>query len=174
MPAPLIWLSAALAGVYAGNKANTNYLKRKQIIGSMPGESKLRVTPVNGSIVCCGIYGVLDHTGIWIDNTIYELSGEGLVRCLSPNRFLGKRSGSTIYVACDANNTPLFEENSVGLARSRLYTLLDYHLFDQNCHRFVAETLAGHSVDIMSFSDLNIFLHQHFSTLINWHKASNN
>jgi len=170
MPAPLIWLGAAAAGLYASNKANNRYLKRKQIVNTMPREGKHEIVPVNGSIVTCGIYGVLDHTGIWIDNTIYELSGQGLVRCLSPERFLGKRSGTSIYIACDNENKPLSEPKSVGVARAQLYTMLDYHLLNQNCHRFVAESIANYAVDITSFSDLNIFLHQYFDTAINWKK----
>lgn len=172
MPAPLIWLGAAAAGLYASNKANNRYLRRKQIVNTMPGESRYLVAPVNGSIVSCGIYSVLDHTGIWIDGNIYELSGQGLVRCLSPERFLGKRSGSSIYIACDKHHNALYEPNSVGVARAQLYTLLDYHLLDQNCHRFVAQSIANHAVDITSFTDLNVFLHQFFNTPINWNKIN--
>ena len=168
MPAPLLWLGAACLSIYAGNKANEHYLKHKGIVDIMPGASRVQVTPQNGSIVTCGIYGVLDHTGIWVDGNIYELSGQGLVRCLSPNRFLGDRSGSTIYVACDRYNAPLFDIEAAIRAQHQLYHLHDYHLFNQNCHRFIAETLSNSSQDITSFSDLNAFLHAYFDETISW------
>lgn len=168
MPAPLIWLSAACLGLYASNKANNQYLKRKKVVSAMPGESEFIVQAVNGSIVTCGIYGVLDHTGIWVNGNIYELSGEGLVRCLSPARFLGKRSGSKIYVACNELHQPLYSLAGVERAQQNLYSLKNYHLYRQNCHKFVAETLADKSVNIVSFSDLNKFLHQHFNSTVHW------
>lgn len=168
MPAPLLWLGAACVSLYASNKANTAYLKRKYIVDAMPGETNHKVRPKNGSIVTCGIYGVLDHTGIWVDGNIYELSGQGLIRCLSPERFLGNRSGSTIYVACDPLNKVLANPLVCDVLRSHLYTMLDYHLFDQNCHKFVAEVYAGHEVDITSFSALNSFLSQYFDCPIRW------
>ena len=171
MPAPLLWLGAACVGLYASNKANTAYLKRKYIIETMPGESNHKVNPVNGSIVTCGIYGVLDHTGIWVDGNIYELSGKGLVRCLSPARFLGNRTGSTIYVACDPLNKALTNPEVCQRAKKQLFSCLDYHLFEQNCHKFVAELYAEYEVDITRFSELNVFLSNYFSCPIRWNMA---
>lgn len=171
MPAPLIWLGAACLGLYASNKANVAYLKHRDIIDAMPGESDQLSMPVNGSIVTCGIYGVLDHTGIWYENTIYELSGKGLVRCVSPARFLGNRSGNKIYVACNPNNQVLKNRLAAKRARRQLFSLLDYHLFDQNCHRFVAEMLVNHELEITSFSDLNTFLSEFFEVPIKWNQA---
>lgn len=168
MPAPLIWLGAAALGLYSANQANTAYLKRKRIVDAMPGESQHVIAPVNGSIVTCGIYGVLDHTGIWVDGNIYELAGSGLVRCISPTRFIGDRSGSQIYVACDADNQPLFDTDAVKRAQMLLYTSVDYHLLRQNCHKFVAELLASRDVDVTSFSDLNSFLYDFFARSIRW------
>lgn len=168
MPAPLLWLGAAAVSLYAGNKANTAYLKRKYVVDSMPGETNHKVKPRNGSIVCCGIYGVLDHSGIWVDGNIYELSGEGLIRCISPSRFLGNRSGRTIYVACDTFNKALANPAVCDIVKSQLYSMLEYNLFKQNCHKFVAELYAGYELDITSFSDLNTYLSQYFNTPIRW------
>ena len=50
--------------------------------------SKQVVIPVNGSVVCCGICGALTHTGLWVNGGIIELSGSGLVRTVSPERFI--------------------------------------------------------------------------------------
>lgn len=168
MPVPLIWLGAAALGAYTANEVNTAYLKRKRVVDAMPGESPHCSKPVNGSVVTCGIYGILDHTGIWVDGNIYELSGKGLVRCLSPNRFLGDRSGNKIYVACDPLNNPLFDFDTCKRAKDLLFNLLDYHLFNENCHKFVAQTIANEEVDITSFSGLNSFLSQFFETPIRW------
>jgi len=171
MPAPLLWLGAAALGAYSANKANTAYLKRKSILDAMPGESPYYTRPSTGSIVTCGIYGVLDHTGIWIDGNIYELAGSGLIRCLSPERFIGNRSGNTIYVACNQNNQALRDRAAAQKAQSLLYTVTDYHVLKQNCHKFVAQMLTQDNVDITSFSDLNTFLHGFFAQSIRWNHA---
>lgn len=168
MPAPLIWLGAAALGAITANEVNTAYLKRNKVVDAMPGDSKHSSAPVNGSIVTCGIYGVLDHTGIWVDGNIYELSGNGLVRCLSPNRFLGDRSGNKIYMACDTLNNPLYNTAASIRAKQLLFQLLDYHLLNENCHRFVAQLIADKELDITSFSGLNTFLSDFFDTPIRW------
>lgn len=168
MPAPLIWLGVAALSALTANASNTAYLKRKMIVNAMPGESKHQSIPLNGSIVMCGIYGVFDHTGLWVDGNIYELAGNGLVRCVSPERFLGKRSGNVIYVACDLHNIPLFDENASARAQQLLFSTLDYHLLNQNCHKFVGEVIANQDVSITSFSDLNTFLNEFFNTPIRW------
>jgi hypothetical protein len=168
MPIPLLWLGAAALGLYTANEANNAHLKRKMIIDAMPGESSYYTVPVNGSIVMCGIYGVLDHTGIWVNGNIYELAGSGLVRCIAPERFVGNRSGSKIYIACDPINNALFDENAAQRAQDLLFSSLDYHLVNENCHKFVAEVLANHDVDVTSFSDLNSFLSEFFTTSIRW------
>lgn len=168
MPAPLIWLGAAALGAITANEVNTAYLKRNKVVDAMPGDSKHLSAPVNGSIVTCGIYGVLDHTGIWVDGNIYELSGNGLVRCLSPNRFLGDRSGNKIYMACDTLNNPLYNTGASKRAKQLLFHLLDYHLLNENCHRFVAQLIADKEIDITSFSGLNTFLSDFFDTPIRW------
>ncbi len=168
MPVPLIWLGAVAIGAYTANKANNKHLKRSRIVLALPGESAVQTVPTNGSIVCCGIYGLLDHTGIWVDGNIYELAGNGLVRCVSPSRFLGNRSGDTIYVAADINDNPLFDALAAKRSQALLFQLVDYHLFKENCHKFVAQILAQERLDVTSFSDLNSFLSQFFNTTIKW------
>lgn len=168
MPAPLIWLGAAAVSIYAGSKLNTAQLRRNNIVRKLPGDCKQAITPVNGSIVTCGIYEVLDHTGIWIDGNIYELNGNGLVRCISPARFLKNRSGDKIYLACDAKGQALKEVSSISRIKAQLFSLYDYHVVRQNCHKFVAEMISGHHCDITSFSEFNAFLSQHFDTPIDW------
>lgn len=171
MPVPLIWLGAACIGLYASNKANDAYLKSTNTVRTLPGESSRRVVPRNGAIVTCGIYGVLDHTGVWVNGNIYELSGSGLIRSVSPERFLQNRSGDTIFVACDEQYFPLAADDVAQRCVDNLYELRDYHVLDNNCHQFVLEMLIGEKAEITSFSELNEALSALFLTSINWHQA---
>lgn len=168
MPAPLVWLGAAAVSLYATNKLNTAHLRKRNVIARMPGDCVEAVRPRNGSIVTCDIFEVFEHTGVWINGNIFELNGNGLVRCISPERFIQNRSGEKIYVACDVQGNPLVEPLAIERTKSALYSLYDYHVIRQNCHRFVAEMIAGNRQDITSFSDLNGFLSQHFNTAIDW------
>ena len=71
-------------------------------------KNEQNVKPIFGAIVYCGIAGVLDHTGIWLDdNTIVELDGNGLIKPISSQRFLAERSGKQIFIACDSLAQPL-------------------------------------------------------------------
>ncbi len=172
MPAPLLWLGAACLGLYATNKANNSYMKSTNTVRYLPGESSKRVLPRNGSIVTCGIYGVLDHTGIWVDDGIYELSGSGLIRTVSPERFLENRSGDSIYLACNDDYLPLAVQEVAERCKENLFQLRDYHILDNNCHQFVLEMLTGKKTEITSFSQLNDALSTLFLTSINWHEAN--
>lgn len=174
MPAPLLWFGAACLGLYASNRANEAYLRSSSTVGKLPGESNKRVTPKNGAIVTCGIYGVLDHTGVWVNGNIYELSGKGLIRSLSPERFLQNRTGKNIYVACDEHFMPLATDDVSRRCIDNLYEMRDYHLINNNCHQFVAEMLTGQRTRITSFSELNKALSSLFLTSINWHEAKIN
>nr|WP_297349301.1 hypothetical protein [uncultured Glaciecola sp.] len=176
MPAPLLWLGAACVGLYASNRANDAYLKRTNIVCKLPGESSKRVVPKNGAIVTCSIYGIFDHTGVWVNGNIYELSGRGLIRSISPARFLQHRSGEKIYVACNDNFIPLAAQDVAQRCIDNLYQLREYHVINNNCHRFVLEMLTGASEKpkITSFSQLNEALSALFLTNINWHEANIN
>lgn len=168
MPAPIFWLGAAAVSIYGANKLNTAHLRRESILNRLPGQCKRAVSPVNGSIVTCGIYEILDHTGIWVDGNIYELHGSGLVRCISPERFVKNRSGDDIYVACDLGGKPLANEASAKRAKAQLFSLYDYHLVKQNCHKFVATMLTGNTYDITSFSALNECISIYFKQTVDW------
>ncbi|MBF7072896.1 hypothetical protein ISG33_05720 [Glaciecola sp. MH2013] len=170
MPAPLLWLGAACIGLYASSKVSDSYKQSKSVVAQLPGDSNKRVSPKNGAVVCCGIYGVLDHTGIWVDGNIYELSGAGLIRCISPQRFLQNRSGDTIYLACDQSYLPLANEQIAERCINSLYQVREYDLLDNNCHKFVMEMLLGREVAITSFSELNQALSNLYLSTISWHQ----
>ena len=171
MPAPLIWLGIGLASLYATDTLSKRYQKEKGRVVVYPGESDLEVQPVNGSVVCCGIFSIFDHTGIWCDGNIIELKGNGLIRGISPERFLQGRSGNRIYVACNASHEPMIDVQSMYRAVSRVYEYSPYHLIENNCHRFVWQCLSGRRDKITRFSELNDNMSRHFGEPVHWHKA---
>ncbi len=168
MPIPLLWLGASIAAAYAGSQIVREQQKSAGHVGHFPGEHKVQVTPIDGCIVCCGIYELFQHTGIWVDGHIIELRGNGLVRGISPDRFLQDRSGNRIYVACDGNMLPIASEAAIERSVSRLYEYSPYHVIKNNCHRFVQECITGVPGDITRFGQLNALLHEQYQTEINW------
>ena len=171
MPAPLIWLGAGLAALYATDQISKHNNKKQNRIRHYPGESDQPVRPTDGAIVCCGIFGVFDHTGIWLDGSIVELKGNGLIRAVSPERFIDNRSGEEIYVATDEYSVPLTSELTCERAADRLYQYSDYHVIDNNCHRFVWNCVSGTREKVTRFTELNEKLHCHFASPISWHKV---
>lgn len=167
MPLPLIWLGAGLASAYAGG-ALANNARRHSVVTSYPGESERLVTPLNGSVVCCGIYGVFEHTGIWCDGQIIELHGNGLVKAVGQARFLHQRSGSQIYVACDEGYTPLIAEQCESRAITQVFRYLDYDPISNNCHRFSLRCVTGVEEECISFYEFNQKLSAHFNQKIRW------
>ncbi|MDC8831237.1 hypothetical protein [Alteromonas gilva] len=134
-----------------------------------PGESKRQVEPLEGAVVCCGIYGLFEHTGIWVADHIVELHGSGLVKAISPQRFLTDRSGASIYIACNAQLQPLVQEGASQRAIQRIFTYINYSALSRNCHRFTAECITGLPSDVCSFSDLNAALSRAFKTPVSWY-----
>lgn len=168
MPAPLIWLGAGLAALYAGSKYEESKREGRLSVAHYPGEGEIAVQPINGSVVCCGIYGVFDHTGIWVDDSIIELKGNGLIRGVSPERFMHDRSGEEIHIACDEYGQALVAQGAAQRATEQLYQYSDYHVIDNNCHRFVWNCVSGGRESLTRFSDLNDSLRQHFDSRISW------
>lgn len=111
MPLPLLWLGAAVSAAYAGNEIAKSLSCDEGNIALFPGErSTASVEPVNGAVVCCGIYDVLIHTGVWWEGMVIELAGTGLIRAVSAERFLANRSGDNIYTACKPSSMVMAEE----------------------------------------------------------------
>lgn len=133
-----------------------------------PGESRVTVAPCDGAIVCCGIYGVFEHTGIWVDGHIVELHGSGLVKAVSPQRFLHDRSGEHIYLLCDKDFHPLIAENTDYRAISQVYTYIEYHPWGNNCHRFTCHCVTGKTNNVSSFYDFNLTLSRFFQCRLYW------
>ncbi|MFC3095574.1 hypothetical protein DRW07_08350 [Alteromonas sediminis] len=171
MPLPLVWIGAGIAALAAGNHLLKEQQKSEGIIGCYPGDDPTRVKPKDGSIVCCGIYEIFEHSGIWVDGRIVELKGNGLIRAVSPARFLDDRSGEKIYIACDQSRNPLYDATAVERAVSKIYQYSDYHVLNNNCHRFIRQCLTGEDERITRFGELNEALHRHFSSAIYWQPA---
>lgn len=167
MPAPLLWLGASAIAMLASVKYS-NDKRLEESVGRLPGDSDIKVSPVNGAIVTCGVYGLFEHTGIWVDGNILELKGNGLIRGISPNRFLQERSGDYIYMACDSDNVPLTQDKTADRAISRLFSYSEYDVIKNNCHKFVWFCISGEEVPLTRFSELNERLAGQFATTIYW------
>lgn len=168
MPVPLIWLGAGIAALYAGDKLVKSNQESRQRVHHFPGEGTRLVKPVDGALVCCGIFGMFDHTGIWVDGDIIELKGNGLIRGISPERFMTNRSGEQIYILCDAAGNALVAPNTQNSAVAKLYQYSEYHVISNNCHRFVWNCISGDNKKITSFKELNDELHQFFQCSLSW------
>ncbi|MDO6692504.1 hypothetical protein Q4574_04365 [Aliiglaciecola sp. 3_MG-2023] len=174
MPVPLIWLGAGIAALYASDKVHQANKIKRQYVKHYPGEEQTLVHLQDGAIVCCGIFGVFEHSGIWVDGNIIELKGNGLIRGISPQRFLSNRSGKCIYVLCDDLGLPLISKHAASIAASKLYTYSDYDLIKNNCHRFVWNCVSHSEEALTSFSDLNKALFGYFDSSLSWRPANFN
>lgn len=168
MPIPLLWLGAGAMAILAGAKYS-NDKKLEESVSNLPGHSDIKVEPINGAIVTCGVYGFFEHTGIWVDGNILELKGNGLIRGISPVRFLHERSGEHIYIACDNNNIPLIHPDAADRAASELFSFSEYDVIKNNCHKFVWHCISGEDVPLTRFSELNQKMAERFATTIHWH-----
>lgn len=194
MVLPLVWVGAAIASAVAvgelserNRKAElrrptpqghtrTGLDKYASGIGKFPKqklektrgrETLARVKP--GAILCCGLGGMLEHTGILIDpHTIVELHGSGLVKAISPRRFLTERSGSEIYVACDSKGQAIATQDTAERAAKQIYSHQHYDLIKNNCHRFVWTCIQGKPQDLTTFYRFNNFLSRKSNRIIYW------
>lgn len=155
------WLGEDFAAVYSVQKLPSQHYDK--------GNS---VKPVFGSIVCCEIYNLLDHSAIWIDEqTIIELSNSGIVRAVGVERFLDGRSGDHIFVATDQNGNPLIFEEAAHKAISKLFTYRKYDVIESNCHKFVAEMVSSREIELTRFSSLSEFLATEKKCKLYWDRA---
>ncbi len=171
MAAPLFWLGAGALALLAKENHDNNQVLAS-VSKQLPGSSALKVSPQNGAVVCCGIFGMFEHTGIWLDDKIVELKGNGLIRAVSPKRFLQNRSGERIYIACDDKQQPLIEPQAIMRACEKILSYSEYHVLKNNCHKFVWYCLSNNNQELSRFSDLNSKIAEHFSSTIHWHRLA--
>ncbi|USD35924.1 MULTISPECIES: hypothetical protein [Ferrimonas] len=181
----LPWILAALAGglVAADYKRSRDKKQQRRYhdrsdspqMVLRPSEwasGKARVAPQPGSLVACHVYGAIEHVGIWVDDDqIVELHGSGLVRVVSPRRFLQGRTGQRLFVCVDRHHRPLVDLGAIERSGQSLYQYRRYDLLKDNCYRFVWFCLSGKQRRFDSFGALNQALAQHFGQDLYWDAA---
>ncbi|REL37399.1 hypothetical protein [Thalassotalea euphylliae] len=195
MPIPFFWLGAAAVSALAVKELVSDDRKKQQLkrrqsprakrldeydergekssaVAIYPSElfnTDQVAKPAIGAIVCCGIGGVLDHTGIWVgDDTIIELGGNGLIKPVSPARFTKERSGKRIFIACDSTAMPLVSELAAQRAIEQIYQYRDYHLIENNCHQFIWQCIEPNSEPLTTFRELNKRLAKRHNKQVYW------
>ncbi|NQZ23008.1 MAG: hypothetical protein HRT53_13250 [Colwellia sp.] len=191
MPLPLLWLGAAAISALAvkeladdrkKQQRKRRYYRGVQTLDSLKRHespvvtyptdlfsTEQKVKPAVGAIVCCGIGGLLDHTGIWMgDNTIIELDGNGLIKPISVQRFTKERSGKNIFVACDSQGNPMTSELAANRAHQQIFQCHDYHMIDNNCHQFIWQCFKPKDSNLTTFKELNVRLANFFDRKIYW------
>lgn len=188
MPLPLLWMGGAVIGavLLADEREKRQQLERDRVLGKAPKylvancamvaapsqwqKGLKQVAPIPGCIVCCYVFGVIEHTGIWLgDDCLVELHGSGLVRAVSVKRFLAGRTGSQIYLACNHLHQPLIADAVLTRAEQAIYQYREYDLFDNNCHRFVWSCISQRGEEVVKgFNELNQKLAEYFNQAIYW------
>lgn len=191
MAIPLLWLGAAALSAYAVKevvddrkltqqqrslykkaRTLTDLTEHESFVATYPSDvftTQLRVAPVRGSVVCCGIGGLLDHSGLWLgDDTIVELDGKGLIKGLSSQRFIAERSGKQIFIACDSTGSPLANHKVARVAEQQIFQYRDYDLINNNCHQFIWQCFNQEGATITSFKTLSQRLAQYYNRVVYW------
>lgn len=191
MPLPLLWLGAAAISAFAVKELADDrkkqqrkrlYYRGVQSLGRLDEHQSPvvqyptdlftttgKVKPEIGAIVCCGVGGILDHTGIWVgDNTIIELDGNGLIKAISVQRFTKERSGKNIFIACDSTAKPIASQLAAERAQQQIFQYRDYHLIENNCHQFIWQCFKPHDNNLTTFKALNIRLAKLYDRKIYW------
>ena len=114
---------------------------------------------------------IVRYLGIWVGDAIVELQGSGLIRIVSPQRFLKDRSGGTIYVAC-INKLPIENRGLVEAAINQVYQFRNYDLLKNNCYRFCFACLAGHEEYIETFTEFNHRISDFYKAEVEWREAN--
>jgi hypothetical protein len=194
MPLPLLWIGAAAVSALAvkgiaDDRKTQQRLRGKSFrvqtladvseheapVAIYPTDlfnTEQLVKPEIGAIVCCGIAGAFDHTGIWVgDNTIIEVDGNGLVKAVSPARFTDDRSGKGIFIACDSLANPLVNEVAAQRAIEQIYQLRDYHMIDNNCHHFIWQCFKPNDENITTFKSLSVNVAKYFNRKLYWDRC---
>jgi hypothetical protein len=129
---------------------------------------QLSVLPA-GAVVVCEIFHLFEHSGIYIgEGQIVELQGSGLVRAISINRFFDNRSGKHLLVACDRRGEVLLGNGCYERAVAQIFTVQNYDLIHNNCHRFTQHCVSGRNLPITSFFDLKTELARYWRSDVQW------
>ena len=191
MALPLLWLgAAAISALTVKGLSDDRKTQQKQrkysykaqtlsdlsehesVIATYPTDlfdTDELVKPQVGAIVCCGIGGVLDHTGIWVDDdTVVEMDGQGLIKPISSHRFTAERSGENIFIACDSNAKPLISEVAARRALEQIFQCQQYDMIKNNCHQFLWQCFKPQDQTLTTFKELNQRIAKYFDRQIFW------
>jgi len=191
MALPLLWLgAAAISALTVKGLSDDRKTQQKQrkysykaqtlsdlsenesVIATYPTDlfdTDERVKPQIGAIVCCGIGGILDHTGIWVDDdTIVEMDGQGLIKPISSKRFTAERSGENIFIACDSNANPLISDVAARRALEQIFQCHQYDMINNNCHQFLWQCFKPQDQTLTTFKELNQRIAKYFDRQIFW------
>lgn len=177
-------IALGVAALHESNKAQYKRIEQDRLkddsgssltVAKSPSDyysSHTNVMPTPGSIVCCEVFNLLDHTGIWIDqDTIIELSDSGLVKSVSCQRFMEERSGKNLFVACNHQHEPIVIDGCESRAIQSVFSYREYDVINNNCHRFVNYCLTGVDSELTLFSSLNSQLANLSGRNIYWDKV---
>ena len=91
--------------------------------------------PKVGSVVFCGMYVVMEHSGVYVGkDKIVSLSKDGVVVKETPEEFRsGITTGLTIYVSSKGKK-PVGDKVAAKRARKKVGKSRDYNLVLDNCH----------------------------------------
>lgn len=126
--------------------------------------------PAIGSVVCCPLAGVVEHSGIYVGNgSIIHRAGEeqgspGRLEVVNPEKFLRRLDGNnpaiTIFVACYRT----YPIHDLTVAQRAVRALRDstmnvgYDLFSNNCHQFTSYCVTGKKMKDFRFAALEELL----------------
>ncbi|MDR1873642.1 MAG: lecithin retinol acyltransferase family protein [Synergistaceae bacterium] len=121
-----------------------------------------KVHPVEGSIICCDLGIVADHSGVYIgDGKIVHRDGGGYIAVVSPETFIerldGLNNAISLYVSCRGENAAGLEEVAQRAQRSvKDPAHRGYNLLLKNCHQFCQYCLSGKEPGFLSASYLSL------------------
>ena len=122
-----------------------------------------------GSILKVNLKLNADHSGIYLGyGNVAELDGSGKIMVRHLDDFLkGDRSwrcGQKIYAAYDSKNRKFLAEDQIALrAIESLCQIRDYHVTNENCHKFSTGCITGNfDNDVTFLSDLEGNVIKHF------------
>lgn len=108
------------------------------------------VKPVLGSIVCCDLAGVVEHSGVYVgEGVIVHRDGDGYLAKVGMQEFLGRLGGYnpavTVFVSCH-DSDPIGDRviaNRAVAALSDPDMSCGYNLLTKNCHQFCEYCVSG-------------------------------
>lgn len=99
--------------------------------------------PPGTPVYCYFPFGIAEHSGICIGDTIVHLNGKGEVVCTGPDDFLAMDLDMSIYYAADNNRQPISARQIAVNASSHIGKCPGYNLLNSNCHGFTRGCIRG-------------------------------